>query len=98
MRKLKSFAAVMGAAVSVFLSGVPISRAVVLDSTDIPISVPNTGLSGFAGPFATLHIDLTSTTTANVNFTSLSNGGYIYLLGGQAAAERERLLHPRPGN
>src|SRR5215469_10255349 len=98
MPKVRFNAAILAAAVGVLLSGVPVSRAVVLDSTDIPISVPNTGLSGFAGPFATLHIDLTSTTTANVNFTSLSNGGYIYLLGGQAAAERERLLHPRPGN
>ena len=47
----------------------------------------NTGLSGFVGPFANLHIDLTSSTTANVIFTSLTNGGYIYLLGGEAAAD-----------
>jgi hypothetical protein len=87
MPKLKSSAVTLAAVVGVFLSGVPISRAVVLDSTDIPISVPNTGLGGFAGPFANLHIDLTSTTIANVSFTSLTNGGYIYLLGGQAAAD-----------
>jgi PEP-CTERM motif len=87
MPKLKSSAAIAGAAVSVLLTGVPTARAVVLDSADIPVSVPNTGLSGFTGPFATLHIDLTSIITANVSFTSLTNGGYIYLLGGQAAAD-----------
>ena len=87
MPKVRFNAAILAAAVGVLLSGVPVARAVVLDSTDIPISVPNTGLSGFAGPFATLHIDLTSSTTANVSFKSLTNSGYIYLLGGQAAAD-----------
>ena len=56
--KLKSRTAVVAAAVGVFASGVPVARAVVLDSTDIAIGVPNTALSGFAGPFANLHIDL----------------------------------------
>src|SRR5207248_549266 len=85
--KLKSSAAVFAAAVGVFTSGIPVARAVVLDSTDIAIGVPNTGLSGFAGPFANLHIDLTSTTTATVTVTSLTHGGFLYLLGGQGAAD-----------
>jgi len=84
---LKSSAAIVAAAVGVFASGVPVARAVVVDSTDITIGVPNTGLSGFAGPFANLHIDLTSTTTATVTFTSLTHGGYLYLLGGQGAVD-----------
>ncbi|HEX3418964.1 MAG TPA: hypothetical protein VHT21_21555 [Stellaceae bacterium] len=44
---------------------VPAANAVVLDSTDIAIGVPNAALSAFIGPYANLHIDLTSTTTAN---------------------------------
>ena len=87
MSKLKSSAAIFAAAVGVFTSGIPVARAVVLDSTDIAIGVPNTGLSGFAGPFANLHIDLTSTTTATVTVTSLTHGGFLYLLGGQGAAD-----------
>jgi hypothetical protein len=85
--KVKSRAAVVAAAVGVFATGVPVARAVVLDSTDIAIGVPNTALGGFAGPFANLHIDLTNTTTATVTFTSLTHGGYLYLLGGQGAAD-----------
>ena len=56
MPKLKSSAVTLAAAVGVLLSGVPVARAVVLDSTDIAISVQNAGLSGFSGPFANLHI------------------------------------------
>jgi hypothetical protein len=87
MPKLKSSAAIAAVAVGILITGIPIAHAVVLDSTDIAIGVPNTGLSGFAGPFAKLHIDLTSTTTASVSFTSLTNGGYLHLLGGQGAAD-----------
>jgi hypothetical protein len=84
---LKSSTVIVAAAVGVFANGVPVARAVVLDSTDIAISEPNTGLSGFAGAYANLHIDLTSSTTASVTFTSLTHGGYLYLLGGQGAAD-----------
>jgi PEP-CTERM motif len=84
---LKPSTAIIAAALGVFASGIPVARALVVDSTDITIGVPNTGLSGFAGPFANLHIDLTSSTTAIVTFTSLAHGGYLYLLGGQGAAD-----------
>jgi hypothetical protein len=87
MSKLKSTAVIVAAAIGILATGIPIAHAVVLDSTDIAIGVPNTGLSGFVGPFANLHIDLTSTTTASVSFTSPTNGGYLYLLGGQGAAD-----------
>jgi hypothetical protein len=87
MLNLRSSGAVVLATIGALVSGIPVARAGVLDSTNIAIGVPNTGLSGFAGPFANLQIDLTSPTTADVTFTSLTNGGYIYLLGGQAAAD-----------
>jgi hypothetical protein len=87
MLNLRSSGAVVLAALGACISSIPGARAGVLDSTNIAIGVPNTGLSGFARPFANLNIDLTSPTTADVTFTSLTNGGYIYLLGGQAAAD-----------
>jgi hypothetical protein len=87
MLNLRSSGAVILAALGALVNGIPVARAGVLDSTNITIDVPNTGLDGFAGPFANLQINLTSPTTADVTFTSLTNGGYIYLLGGHAAAD-----------
>jgi PEP-CTERM motif len=87
MSKPKPRITIIAVALCVLVAKVPVTHAAVLDSTDIGITVANMGLSGFVGPFATLHIDLTSTTTANVSFTSLTNGGNIYLLGGEAAAD-----------
>jgi hypothetical protein len=87
MLNLRSGGAVILAALDAFVSGIPAAHAGVLDSTNIAIGAPNTGLGEFAGPFANLRIDLTSTTTADVTYTSLTNGGYIYLLGGHAAAD-----------
>jgi hypothetical protein len=42
-------------------------------------------LPGYAAPFATVVVDLTSATTAKVTFTSDLVGGDIYLLGGQGS-------------
>jgi hypothetical protein len=53
------------------------------DETTITFSTPQNGLNGFTGPYATVTVDLTSPTTANVTFTFLTNGGYSYLLGGK---------------
>jgi hypothetical protein len=57
------------------------------DETTITLSAPNSGLSGFTGPYATVTIDLTTSTTATVTFDSLTNGGYVYLMGSQGAAD-----------
>jgi hypothetical protein len=57
------------------------------DSTTITLSNPNTAISCCTGPYATVTIDRTSTTTANVTFTSLTNGGYIYLMGDGGTAD-----------
>ena len=40
---------------------------------------------GFTGPYATVTVDRTSTTTATITFQSLTNNGNIYLFGGQGA-------------
>jgi len=85
MLKITSVAAI--AATASALAFCPAARAVPLDSTDIMISAPNAGLSGFTGPYANAHIDLTSTTTADVTFTSLTDGGFIYMMGDGGTAD-----------
>ncbi len=52
---------------------------------------PNAALSSYPGPYATVSVDLTNSTTATITFTSLSqtSGGntYAYKLGGTGAAD-----------
>ena len=55
------------------------------DEAVISINVPN--FSGDTGPYATVTIDRTSSTTATVTFDSLTNGGNLYLMGGTSAAD-----------
>jgi protein with PEP-CTERM/exosortase system signal len=44
--------------------------------------VPNSAISGFTGPYATVTIQTTNgTNTATITFTSLSNGNNMYLIG-----------------
>ena len=55
------------------------------DSMSYTINSPNSAISPYAGPYATVTVDLTSSTTATVTFTSLTPGGNIYLFGGANA-------------
>lgn len=57
------------------------------DSQPYTIDVPNTDLSTLTGPYATVVVNLTSPTTANVTFSSLTNGGYLYLIGDSSSAD-----------
>lgn len=41
----------------------------------------NSAISGFPGPYDHVCVDLTSSTTATIEFTSLTNSGNIYLMG-----------------
>lgn len=43
--------------------------------------------SGYSGPYATVTINRTSSTTADISFDSLTNGGYIYLFTHTSAAD-----------
>jgi hypothetical protein len=45
------------------------------------LDLGNSALSGFSGPWATVSVNRTSSTTATITFTSLTNAGNIYLLG-----------------
>ncbi len=51
------------------------------DTADYSLSVPNSGISGFTGPYGNVHVDLTSSTTADITLTSNTVGGNIYLFG-----------------
>jgi len=51
------------------------------DSITFDLTNGNPGLSGFPGPYASVLVDRTSTTTATITFTSLMNSGNIYLFG-----------------
>jgi hypothetical protein len=56
------------------------------DSITYIITAPNTALSCCTGPYATVTVTLTSSTTADVTFNSLTNGGFTYLMAGNSAA------------
>ncbi len=45
------------------------------------LATPNSDLSAYSSPYATVAIDLTTPTTAQVTFTGLTDGAYRYLLG-----------------
>ena len=51
------------------------------DSTTYNISVGNTAISGFTGPYALVTVNRTSSTTATITFTSDLAAGNIYLMG-----------------
>ena len=57
----------------------------IADTVTYTVNVPNTALSAYTGPYASVTVDLTSSTTATITFDSLVNGGNIYLLGGNSA-------------
>jgi len=73
------FAVLAGLALSFGAGGVS------ADTISYTLGVSNLGGS-YTGPFATVDVNRTSNTTATITFTSLSNGGYIYLMGDGGAA------------
>src|SRR5713101_7903097 len=65
-------------AVAALAFGTPSARA---DVITFNLDTPNTAISGFTGPYGTVTVDRTSTTTATITLTSLTNSGNIYLFG-----------------
>jgi len=47
----------------------------------------NSAISGFTGPYGSVSVDLTSSTTATITFTSLTNAGNIYLFGDDGSVD-----------
>ncbi len=45
------------------------------------LGIGNSAISGYAGPYASVLVNLTDSTHASITFTSLTNGANIYLLG-----------------
>jgi hypothetical protein len=53
------------------------------DEVTLTLTNGNAAIAGFPGPYATVKIERTSSTTATITVTGLTNGSNIYLLGGQ---------------
>ncbi len=51
------------------------------DSITFDLTTGNSAISGYPGPYASVLVNRTSTTTATITFTSLTNSGKIYLFG-----------------
>jgi hypothetical protein len=51
------------------------------------LGTPNAALSCCTGPYATVSVTRTSNTTADIEFDSLTNGGYVYLMGDGGTAD-----------
>lgn len=57
------------------------------DTTTLNINTPNAAIAGFTGPYATVDVNRTNATHATITFTSLTNGGYLYLMGDGGIAD-----------
>lgn len=57
------------------------------DTFTYTLNNPNSGISGFPAPYATVDVNRTSATTATFTFTGLTTGGFTYLIGGAQAAD-----------
>jgi hypothetical protein len=75
MNKVKYIAAVL-----VAIAGFGLQQAKA-DTSQFDLSVGNSAISGFTGPYAHVSITTTGTNTATVTFTSLSNGNHLYMMG-----------------
>jgi len=53
------------------------------DSISFDLGTGNSAISGFTGPYAHVVVNRTNATHATITFTSLTNSGHIYLMGGQ---------------
>ena len=51
------------------------------------LTTGNSAISGYSGPYALVDINLTTSTTATVTFTSLTQSGNIYLMGDSSSVD-----------
>ena len=51
------------------------------DTISYPLALGNPAISGYVGPYVDVLVDRTSGTTADITFTSLSNGSQTFLIG-----------------
>jgi hypothetical protein len=76
-------AALMGAAVT--LAGSMLAPSARADIIGFDLTASNT--AGLTGPFVHVQVNETTTTSATITFTSLTNGGNLYMMGGTSAAD-----------
>ena len=57
------------------------------DIISFDLTTPNAAISTAVGPYATVTISRTSTTSALITFTSLTNGGFLYMMGDGGTAD-----------
>lgn len=57
------------------------ASSVLADTTTYTLGRPNSGISSYPGPYASVTVDRTTTTTADITFQGLTATGYIYLMG-----------------
>lgn len=76
MRHRMTLAATVVALLFLLTMGAPIASA-----DTLTLSIGNSAISGFAGPYARADVNLIDPTHAMITFTSLTNAGNIYLLG-----------------
>ncbi len=57
------------------------------DTVTYTLNNPNSGISGFPAPYATVLVNRTTNTAATFTFTGLTTGGFAYLIGGAQAAD-----------
>jgi hypothetical protein len=75
MGKIKCIAALL---IAVACVGLQQAKA---DSFSFNLSVGNSAISGYPGPYASVTVNRTDSTHATITFTSLTAAGKIYLLG-----------------
>lgn len=56
------------------------------DTIDYSLGTPNSGISIYPGPYASVDVNRTSSTSATITFTGLTSGIYQYLMGGDGMA------------
>jgi len=80
MNKIRYFVAILTA-----IAGLSLQQA----KADFVFNLTfgNPAISGFAGPYAQVDVNLTSSTMATVTFTSLLNSGNIYLFGATSSVD-----------
>jgi hypothetical protein len=75
MKNLKYIPAVL-----IAIAGLGLQQAKA-DTFSFNLSNPNTAISSYPGPYASVLVNRTSTTSATITFTSLTAAGNIYLMG-----------------
>jgi hypothetical protein len=81
MNKIKYIAAVV-----IAIAGLGLQQAKA-DIISFNLGTGNAAIAGFPGPYANVQVNRTDATHATITFTSLTNSGNIYLMGGAQAVD-----------